>query len=721
MGCITERVIKLRDSALGEEVPGIRSPEGQLLWYRGWLEGENCSSNILRRAYTKAYMLRNSTPVIGTGELIVGKPNYRVLSADEYDELEQYENYAGRAMANLQGQGSHMAIDYEKLLKLGVNGIKNEICNYRKMLHPENSEDLKKEEFYKACVIALEGVAAYASKYSDFAREEADRCKDEKRKGELLEISRILSNVPANPAASFREALQSIHFVTVCLEGLYTFGRPDRYLLPYYINDIKKGEITPEFAQELIDCLCILYNEYVPKGSAIGFMLGGKDSNGKDMTNELTYMFIESIGHTRLIFPAIGLCYNSGTPEDLLLKSMCLLGEGLSHPAIFNDEVIIKGLMQYGLPYGEACNYVHSTCVEITPVASSGVWVASPYHNLVQILLDILYIYSLGDSGSKTEAMEPCTIKNYEKFETYDDIVRACKDRLAEKIRQGVVEENLNQMGRCLYGGDPLVSCFVNDCLSRGMDIDEGGARYNWIMPSFVGLANLADSLMTIKKLVFDQKVISLQELATALENDFVGYESLRQFIINKVPRYGNDESEVDSIIGDISSWIIEEVKRYKTFHGGCFAPSLFCWIMHESFGSLTEASPDGRKRAFPLGDGSGPAQGREMKGPTASILSSTKWCHELFIGGIAVNMKFSRDYFSEENLQKIASLIKVFISRGGFELQINVVDKEVLLAARKNPGAYQDLIVRVGGYSDYFTHLSPAMQNEVILRTTHG
>ncbi len=715
---INDRILKLRDIALSRNIPGTRSAEGQLLWYRGWLEGKSCSSNIVRRAYAKAYMHGKSTPVIDDGELIVGKPHYRELSKNEAEEMKIYKDYVEKALVMLQGQASHMAIDYEKLLRLGINGIKEEIRVFHKQLDPGNPDEIGKREFYKACLAALDGVIAYAGNYSDYARQSAERCKNAERKEELFEISRILNKVPAGPAASFREALQSIHFVTFCLEGLYQLGRPDRYLLPYYRKDIRDGIITADFVQELIDCLCILYNEYVPKGLAVGLMAGGKDEYGKDMTNELSYMFIESIGHTRLIYPGIGLCYNSETPDDILLKSCRLLGEGLSHPAIFNDEVIIRGLVHYGLPYGEACNYIHSTCVEITPTASSGVWVASPYHNLVQVLLEIFGIHPLNVIDKKVTAS---SLAEYDEFNKYEDVVRAYREKLAEKIRQGVMQQNLAQMERYLHGGDPLVSCFVNDCLGRGMDIDQGGARYNWIMPSFVGLSNLVDSLMTIKELVFEQHKIKLSVLVEALKNNFEGYDALQRQILKDIPKYGNDKNEVDSMVGEVTGWIIEETKKHTTFRGGYFIPSLFCWIMHERLGSVTEATPDGRKRAFPLGDGSGPAQGREVKGPTASVLSSTKWRHEYFIGGIAVNMKFSRENFTEETLNNIASLIKVFIKRGGFELQINAVDRETLLKARKDPEAYQDLIVRIGGYSDYFIHLTPAMQDEIILRTTHG
>lgn len=703
----TERIQKLRLHALDKKVPGIRSKEGQLLWFRGWLENRDAESNLIRRAKAKAHLLKNSTPVIDEGELIVGKPCYRELFQAEEAEWDILQECVPKASPRIGGQDSHMAIDYEKLLSLGITGIKDEIEGYRSRLELHKPQDMEKDIFYRACLEALYGVLEYADNYAHAAKELAESCRDPKRKDELLEIARICTKVPRYPADTFHEALQSIHFITFCMEGLYQLGRPDRYLIEFYRKDIENGILTRESAQELIDCLCILFNEYIHRGVAVGFMVGGRDAQGMDITNELTYHFIESIGHTRMIYPGIGLCYNKDTPRDLLVRSCQLLGEGLSHPALFNDDIITRGLKGYGLPPEEACLYIHSTCVEITPISSSAVWVASPYINLVEILLDLIGVQSKDDTHTR--------------FTGYDDIKRAYRERLGEKIRQESINQNLIQMERYYHGGDPLVSCFVKDCLAKGKDIDQGGARYNWIMPSFIGLANLADSLMVIKSLVFEQERISLGELAQILEDNYEGHEDLRMEILNRVPKYGNDEEIVDELVGEVTGWIIQEVEKYETYRGDRFIPSLFCWIMHEQMGSVTPASPDGRKEGFPLGDGSGPAQGREKKGPTASILSSTKWDHCPFIGGIAVNMKFGSSWLSGATLDKMLDMIETFMDRGGFELQVNVVNQETLIEAQKNPEEYRDLVVRIGGYSDYFIHLSPAMQEEVILRTEHN
>ncbi len=703
----SERIEKLRQHALSKgKIKSWDSDEYKYLNLKGWAESSRITTHIGRVGYRQEYVLSHETPVIDDGELIVGKYYDGPISEEAAAELELLTKYGEPCAPRNHGQNAHMAVDYEKLLKKGVKGVISEINEYIDKLDDAEPEDLEKKEFYEACFRSLNGLLKKAENYSVYAADLAEKCEDSERRSELIQISENLKNVPANPAKTFWEALQSVHFLTCSMKGLYQWGRPDAYLIEYYRNDLKKGVLTKDFAQELINSACVMFNEYIYSGLAVGFMVGGRDKDGNDLTNELTYMFLESIRDVSMIYPGIGLCYHSDTPFEIKKLACELLSEGHSHPALFNDETITDGLKYYGLPADEACNYIHSTCVEITPCNSSAVWVASPYTNLIQLLLDVL--------GVKEVGSEPV------EFESMDALKDAYRNRLAEHIRNNCISENRNRISRMHSGGDPLVSCFVNDCLSVGKDIDMGGARYNWIMPSFVGAANLADSFSAIEKLIFEEKDITFAELAKALESDFVGYEELFKRI-NKIPKYGNDIDSCDCKVDEICDWILEETNKYTAYFGSKFIPSLFCWIMHDEFGKKTMASPDGRRKGFPLGDGSGPAQGREENGPTASILSSTKWDHKKFIGGIAVNLKFSSVNWDKDNINKFISLIDVFMARGGFELQVNSVNLIKLIAARKNPEQYKDLVVRIGGYSDFFVRLSDTMQREVIARTGHG
>jgi len=675
--------------------------EFNYLFYKRYIDLKG-KSDYEKYADAFNFAFSKLTPNILDGELIVGEIKNR-LSASEKEEFENiYKPLLKERCAEAgKGQDSHMAVDYELLLSRGLNGIIARIEEYEKECRAEQ------REFYSTAKSCLVAVMRHSENYAELAERLASEEGNEERKNELLQIAKNCRKVPAEPAESFWEAVQSVHFVTYCLslnpyrEGRQQFqlGHPDRYLYPYYKNDIEKGVLTREKAQLLLDCLGIQINMRVSNGLSSGYMVGGRDENGKLVANELTEMLMQVIDDIRLVYPSVGLCYTAEMPDSYLAKACEILSHGRSHPAIFNDDVITKGLIGYGVPEAEARNYIHSTCVEITPVASSNVWVASPYTNMAQLLLDTMD-------------------REYDSFEAH---VSALLGMLDNRIKNNFLRENNGRKHRAEHSMNPLLSCFVNDCLARGTDIEKGGARYNWIMPSFVGMANLVDSLYVLKKIVYEEKKYTICELKEILDNNFEGNEELRLHLLNDIPKYGNDIDDIDRYFGMMTSHIISECKKYTAIHSsGNLIPSVFCWIMHERFGKKTGATPDGRCAGFPLGDGSGPCQGREMNGPTASILSSTKWEHHELIGGVAVNMKFSKSSLGAHSLDVMQSLIKAYMLRGGFEIQINVTDKEILEKAVQNPEEYRDLVVRIGGYSDYFTRLSPEMQQEVILRTEH-
>ncbi len=694
-----DRISRLRKHPLNNEVC-IDD-----FYYKFYKYYTNNDATTDDQRYTEAfyYAFSNMTPSISEDELIVGK--YSQLTPEEAKEWK--EKYSEIILGTLPvlnvGQDSHMSIDYDIVLKLGINGIIEKIDNYI-----SNCNNKNKITFYNNCKSCLNAIIKHSKNYSDKAIELAKNTKDTQRRKELEIISAICKKVPANPAESFYEAIQAVHFVTYCISlnplryryQQFQLGHPDRYLWPYYLNDIQNGNITKEYAQLLLNCLGIQINNRVPNGLSSGYMVGGRDEYGNIVANELTDMCMQVVDDIRLVYPSVGFCYTEGIDDTHLKKACEIISHGCSHPAIFNDDIITKGLKSYGVSEKEASNYIHSTCVEITPIASSNVWVASPYTNMPQLLLDILD----------------------REYKSYDDLIGAYFKKLDVVIQENFQEQCRIRKVRCENNINPLLSCFVNDCLVNGTDIEQGGARYNWIMPSFVGMANLVDSLYTLKELVFEKKEFTISELKQILDKNYEGEELLRLRILKSIPKYGNDIDEIDSYFGLITEHIISECKNYCGVHQNAnLIPSVFCWVMHEKFGRVTGATPDGRKAGFPLGDGSGPCQGREMNGPTASILSSTKWAHYELIGGVAVNMKFSKKSLGIHSLNTMKSLIKTFIKRGGFEMQINVIDKETLKKAVTTPENYKDLVVRIGGYSDYFVKLSPEMQKEIILRTEHN
>ncbi|HUT17795.1 MAG TPA: pyruvate formate lyase family protein [Anaerolineae bacterium] len=712
----TARIRRLRDHFLDLESPGA-APELELLAARAWVDSAGEPWTVVRRAKETAAILRGMTPAIDADELLVGKYCLRPYTPEEGAELQRYREWVQPARPPVLGQRAHMAIDYDKLLQLGVAGLRRQVAAYRARLDLTRPADLEQDAFYRACTMTLDALLESAHRYAAAAEALANAETDARRRAELHEIAHTCRHVPELPARSFREAMQAIHFVTFCLCAgqrmhLFQLGRPDRYLLPFYRRDLSAGKITSEEAVELIDCLAILLSEYTPRGLAVGWMLGGRDASGTDICNELTELFLRSIGHIRLAYPCVGLCWTPDMPSEIRTLATELMAEGLGNPAMFNDEVIAGGLIQAGLPPAEACLYQHSTCVEITPIASSNVYVASPYINLLQCLHDVLAV-----PGLEVPEPQPDAPSRPPSFEALLD---AYYDRLREAIRAGVIEQNTAQATRRYNGGFPLLSCFVNDCLARGLDIDHGGARHNWIEPSFVGLSNLVDSLAAIRQFVYEERSLSMEQLVEALRTDFEGQEELRLMLLHRAPKYGNDDARVDALAVQTTDWIRREVGHYRTYLGGAFHSGFFCWIQHERLGRITAASADGRRAGFPLGDGSGPAQGRERLGPTAAVLSATKWQHAPHLGGIAVNLKFSRPRDAAQFGTRLIEIVETYLERGGFEVQVNVVDKATLLSAQEHPEQYRDLIVRIGGYSDYFVGLSTEMQQEIIMRTEH-
>lgn len=642
------------------------------------------------------------TPRIDVGELIVGKLGAPLVGMEQSEWESTYRNVAKERCDRAGGgQDSHMAIDYELLLSKGIGGVIELIDGYTESCDEETAA------YYRCCRRCLLAVAEHAKRYSALALELSEQEENPERARELLELSHVCERVPMNPARSFYEAVQSVHFMSYAISldpfrfcpQQFQLGRPDRYLLPYYERDLGSGLLTKERAQLLLDCLGIQINCRVPSGLSSGYLVGGKDSDGRVVANDLTEMCLRVIDDIRLVYPAVGLCYTEDTPSHLLTLSCEILSHGCSHPAIFNDDVIAQGLVSWGVPASEAVEYIHSTCVEITPIASSNVWVASPYTNMVQLLLDTMS----------------------QEYDDFDAHLKALLLLLDEHIEKNFEEQKRYRKTRSKNGLKPLLSCFVKDCLANGTDIEDSGARYNWIMPSFVGMANLVDSLYALKYLVYDRKMMSVTELFQILEHNFEGHEALRAELLEKLPKYGNNDDTVDGYFEILISHL---VKKCRELTGEdlrhALIPSVFCWQMHEFFGRETGATPDGRVAGFPLGDGSGPCQGRERLGPTASILSSTKWKHSDLIGGVAVNMKFSKSSLGRDSLSAMVALIQAYMARGGFEIQINVTDRETLLKAKENPEEYRDLVVRIGGYSDYFVKLSKEMQAELILRTEH-
>jgi trans-4-hydroxy-L-proline dehydratase len=611
--------------------------------------------------------------------------------------------YLSTLELNQPGQTGHCELDLDVLMRLGIEGMAREIRSREQAASGASREALG------TFLDALSGFSRMIENAAE-AVEAALLDAAPHRRQEMYALAESCRRVAHDSPVTFLDAIQLLWFAILGVmhadrAGLVVPGHLDRQLRPFYVADIAAGTLTRERALLLIEQLYLHINTYVPDGLAMSVMVGGRDVEGHDVTNDLSYLCLEAVERTNMIYPTVGVCWHVGTPEALVDLTVELMGRGYPTPAFFGDATIQKGLARLDVPPEEACRYINSTCVEITPSGASNVWVASPYYNTCGLLL--AEIGAAADNGVAGDL-------------TFDAFLAGYRQRLANAVDQGVVEQNSFRRARAAGARRPLQSVFTRDCVARGEDIETGGARYNWVECSFIGLANLADALYVIREEIFQQQRLTLAQVKAVLEADFEGLESTRQRWLKGYPKYGQGDAGVDALLSGMIDFITETCAGFDVEpNASPYVPGAFAWVMHERMGRETGATPDGRRAGFPFADGCGPAQGRESHGPTAAILSVTGWDHSRMIGGLAYNLKFNSSLFrSPDGFEGLKALILTYLRRGGFEVQVNVVDATTLKAAVADPESYRDLIVRIGGYADYFTRLSPEMQAELILRT---
>jgi len=663
---------------------------------RGLLESRPYTAR-LRLAYAEAAILKNMEPMINENELIVGRPDYTPLTPEETEEYKQLQLAMRGAPNTTYLTLGHMSLDYPKLLRLGINGLIDEIKVRQNALDLNDPENLSKYEFYEGALMELEAELVLQEKYATKIKEMAELASGE-RKRELKELFEVISRVPAEPARTFREALQSIHFFSFTLWELFYFGRIDQYLYPYYKADIEAGRLTPSEALELLCCFLLLPDAYIMPNVAYDCMVGGKDKQGNVIENEITYMALDAAEIVRSGTGKIALSAGSDNSDELLRRAIQVNATGASQPAIYNDDLIYEGLKRMGVAPEDARYYCNTGCTEITPIGCSGIYPCAPYHNIANALLDAMR-------------------ENLDATSTAP-IIDSFTKILHKEVFDAQLHINRRQMERARNGGELLrVACLVDDCIARGKSIDEGGAKYNHVMPTFVGVSNVVDSLMAIETLVFSEKKLTLKELLCVVDSNYEGREDLRQYIINRIPHYGENNSDADKYAQKVSNAILSACKGIVTYRHSFLVPGTFTYIENATLGRVTQATPDGRLKGTPLAASSSATAGREIKGPTAAILSATSWDHTPFMGGIVVNLKFAPDQMSGENEDNVLALIRGFIERKGMEIQINCISNETLLDAQKHPENYRDLLVRVSGFSAYFTHLPKDVQQEVIDR----
>jgi formate C-acetyltransferase len=626
----------------------------------------------------------------------------------------------------------HISVDYAKVLAEGLYGVIGEAQAELAKLDITNPDDHQKMHFLKAVIIANQAVIHFAERFAVEAERLAAETKDLRRKAELEEVARICHKVPAQPAETFWEALQSFWFIQLTIQ-LESNGhsispmRFDQYMYPYF--QASEDRMSLDDMQELLDLLWLKFNEINKvrdENSTKAFggypmfqnlIVGGQARDGKDATNELSFMCLQASANTKLYQPSISIRIHEGTPEPLYMKALEVSRIGLGMPAYYSDRVIIPALLSRGLTREDARDYGIIGCVEPQVGGKTEGWHDAAFFNMAKVLELAL-----------NDGIDPLTGKqlgpktgDLTSFKSFDDVMAAYREQMEYFVRLLIVSDNAVDMAHGQRAPLPFLSSLVADCIVKGKSLQEGGAHYNFTGPQGVGVANVGDSLAAVKKLVFEEKALTLVELKELLKTNFEGKEDLRQMLLNRAPKYGNDNDYADELAREGALIYCDQVEEYRNPRGGQFQPGLYPVSANVPLGTVVGPLPDGRKAGTPLADGVSPVSGRDNLGPTAAVKSVAKLDHQLASNGTLLNQKFHPNALKDEKgLHNLMAVTETLFTGGGLHVQYNVVSRETLLDAQKHPENYRGLVVRVAGYSAFFTALDPALQNDIITRTEH-
>ena len=829
----SSRIPKLVE-ALYANMPVIESARAKLLTesYKA-TEGEPM---VTRRAEAFAHILRNIPIIIRDNELIVGSstiaprgcqtfPEFsfqwledeldtvETRSADPFyiaeetkQELREVHKYwKGKTSSELatsymdpeaikaiehniftpgnyfyNGVG-HVTVKYGEVLAIGYKGIIDKAQAELDKCQVGDANYVTKSHFLNAVILSCQAAIEYAERYAELASQMAAECTDPVRKQELLQISENCSRVPANGATSFYEACQSFWFVQQLIQiessgHSISPGRFDQYMYPYYKEDIDKGVITREFAQELIDCIWVKMNDLNKcrdEESAKGFagyslfqnlIVGGQNKYGEDVTNDLSFMCIEASKQVFLPQPSLSIRVWNGSPHELLMKAADLTRTGIGLPAYYNDEVIIPALQNRGLTLEDAREYNIIGCVEPQKSGKTNGWHDAAFFNMCRPL-ELVFANGM-DKGVQVGIQTG----DVTKMNTFNEFYDAYKKQMEYCISLLVNADNAIDVAHAKRCPLPFLSSMIDDCIKRGKTVQEGGAVYNFTGPQGFGIANMADSLYAIRQLVYQEKKFTMEELKEALAwnygkgldeqsvkeittgilremtesgakvdadtaaavlksvmNAQMAPEKMARYqeihdMIAEVPKFGNDIPEVDYFARDVAYTYTRPLQNFKNPRGGQYQAGLYPVSANVPLGGQTGATPDGRYAHTPVADGVSPSAGKDVNGPTAAASSVAKLDHFIVSNGTLFNQKFHPSALSgREGLEKFVALIRSYFDQKGMHMQFNVVSRETLLDAQAHPENYKHLVVRVAGYSALFTTLSKSLQDDIIRRTEQG
>ena len=635
----------------------------------------------------------------------------------------------------------HFLLDYGKVLEVGCEGVLREVEERAALLDPAvNPGDVEKRHFLEAVRIVYEAVIRFCERYAGLAEREASRERSATRREELLEIALICRKVPARPAESFREALQAFWFIQLVphidSDGTaISPGRFDLYMGPYLEKDLERGVITPDQAQDLVDQLWLKFNQILSLWKAEdaryfgGFpisqnlIVGGVDKGGRDVTNTLSYLCLRATERLKLPQPALSARLHGETPPEFLDAIVQVIATGSGMPALFNDEVVVPALRNRGAGLQDARDYAIIGCVEPGWQGRGCCVSNAAYFNLLKCLE-----LTLGN-GATLGATPGCGLPAGERagpqtgepadFRSMDDLLAAYEAQICYWVKRRVAIFNTIETIHARVIPFPFNSALVHDCLKEARDYMSGGARYNLNGTQGVGIANVADSLTAIKRLVYDEGRLALPELVQVLRMNYEKQGDLRCFVASRLPRYGNDEEEADGYARFCGRVYCREVEKYVSPRGAKYHPGLYPVSANVPLGKCVAASPDGRLAGEPLADGIAPSHGADRKGPTAVLLSASKLDQFLASNGTQLNQKFPHSLLGSDKMRaKFAHYLRTFVSLPVMEVQFNVVNRDTLLEAQALPDRHRDLVVRVAGYSAFFNDLDRSTQDDIIGRT---
>ena len=675
----------------------------------------------------------------------------------------------------------HVTVKYEEVLAIGYEGIMAKAQAELDRCQVGDGDYARRSHFLNAVILSCQAVMEYAQRYAALAEKMAAECSDPVRRNELEVIALNCSRVPAKGAGSFYEACQSFWFVQQLIQlessgHSISPGRFDQYMYPYYKKDLENGNITREFAQELMDCIWVKLNDLNKcrdAASAEGFagyslfqnlIAGGQNKDGEDVTNDLSIMCIQASMHVHLPQPSLSVRVWNGSPHEFLIKAVELTRTGIGLPAYYNDEVIIPALQNRGLSLEDAREYNIIGCVEPQKAGKTDGWHDAAFFNMCRPLE---LVFSNGMDKGEQVGIATGDVTEMTTFEEFYDAYKKQMDYFISLLVNADNAIDVAHAERCPL---PFLSCMVDDCIKRGISVQEGGAVYNFTGPQGFGIANMADSLYAVRQLVYRDKKVSMEEYKEALlwnygkgidsetaadmtasilkemerqgraidesavksvletvmtmkpsEDQKARFEEIHH-MIDEVPKFGNDIPEVDYFARDVAYTYTRPLQNYKNPRGGQFQAGLYPVSANVPLGGQTGATPDGRYAHTPVADGVSPSAGKDVNGPTAAANSVARLDHFIVSNGTLFNQKFHPSALAgREGLEKFTALIRSYFDQKGMHMQFNVVDRDTLLDAQKNPEKYKHLVVRVAGYSALFTTLSRSLQDDIIRRTEQG